>query len=162
MFIATLFTIAKIWKQFKCPSTEESIKKDVVHMHNINWKGWSWSSNTLATRLTGKDPDAGRDWGQEEKGTTEDEMARWHHWLDGRESEWTLGVGDGQGGLVCCDSWGCKVSDMTEWLNWTELNHPETISPQSVEKLSPLKLGPGGKKKVGDHCRGPCSSHSWA
>ena len=63
----------------------------------------------------------GRDWGQEEKGTTEDEMARWHHWLDGRESEWTLQVGDRQGGLACCDSWGCKESDTTEWLNWTEL-----------------------------------------
>ena len=64
---------------------------------------------------------AGRDWGQEEKGTTEDEMAGWHHWLDGCESGWTLGVGDGQGGLACCDSWGCKESDTTERLNWTEL-----------------------------------------
>ena len=65
--------------------------------------------------------DAGRDWGQEEKGTTEDEMAGWHHWLNGRESEWTPGVGDGQGGLVCCNSWGSKESDTTERLNWTEL-----------------------------------------
>jgi len=72
--------------------------------------------------LVGKDSDAGRDWGQEEKGTTEDEMAGWHHWLDGRESEWTPGVGDGQGGLECCDSWGHKESDTTERLNWTELN----------------------------------------
>ena len=72
--------------------------------------------------LTGKDPDAGRDWGQEEKGTTEDEMAGWHHRLDGCESEWTLGVGDGQGGLACCDSWGRKELDTTEQLNWTELN----------------------------------------
>ena len=72
--------------------------------------------------LIGKDPDAGKDWRQEEKGMTEDEMAGWHHWLDGRESEWTLGVGDGQGGLACCDSWGRKESDTTEWLNWTELN----------------------------------------
>ena len=70
--------------------------------------------------LIGKDPDAGRDWGQE-KGTTEDEIAGWHHRLDEHESEWTPGVGDGQGGLVCCDSWGHKESDMTEWLNWTEL-----------------------------------------
>ena len=70
--------------------------------------------------LTGKDSDAGRDWGQEEKGMTEDEMGGWHHWLDGRESEWTPGVGDGQGGLVCCDSWGRKESNMTERLNWTE------------------------------------------
>ena len=67
-----------------------------------------------------KHSNAGRDWGQEEKGTTEDEMAGWHHRLDGRESEWTLGVGDGQGGLACCDSWGRKGSDTTEQLNWTE------------------------------------------
>ena len=72
--------------------------------------------------LIGKDSDAGRDWGQEEKGTTEDEMAGWHHWLNGCESEWTPGVGDGQGGLACCDSWGRKESDTTEWLIWTELN----------------------------------------
>ena len=65
--------------------------------------------------------DAGRDWGQEEKGTTEDEMARWHHGLNGPESEWTPGVGDGQGGLTCCNSWGRKESDTTELLNWTEL-----------------------------------------
>ena len=65
--------------------------------------------------LIGKNSDAGRDWGQEEKGTTE---ARWHHWLDGRESEWTPGVGDGQGGLACCDSWGHKESDTTERLIW--------------------------------------------
>ena len=70
--------------------------------------------------LIGKDSDAERDWGQEEKGTTEDELAGWHHWLDGCESEWTPGVGDGQEGLACCDSWGCKESDMTERLNWTE------------------------------------------
>ena len=73
--------------------------------------------------LIGEDSDAERDWGQEEKGTTEDEMAEWHHWLDGHESEWTLGAGDGQGGLACCDSWGLKESDMTEWLNWTELKY---------------------------------------
>ena len=70
--------------------------------------------------LIGKDSDAGRDWGQEEKGMTEDEMAGWHHWLDGHESEWTPGVGDGQGGLACCDSWGCKELDTNEQLNWTE------------------------------------------
>ena len=69
---------------------------------------------------TGKDSDAGRDWGQEEKGMTEDEMAGWHHQLDGCEFEWTSGVGDGQGSLACCDSWGRKESDTTEQLNWTE------------------------------------------
>ena len=71
--------------------------------------------------LIGKDSDAGTDWGQEEKGTTEDEMAGWHQWLDGRESEWTPGVGDGQGGLACCDSWGRKESDTTERLIWSDL-----------------------------------------
>ena len=65
--------------------------------------------------------DAGRDWGQEEKGTTEDEMAWWHHWLDGCDFEWTPVVGDGPGGLACCDSWGYKESHTTERLNWTEL-----------------------------------------
>ena len=72
--------------------------------------------------LIGKDSDAGRDCGQEEKGMTQDEMAGWHHRLDGREFEWTLRVGDGQGGLACCDSWGRKESDTTERLNWTGLN----------------------------------------
>ena len=68
--------------------------------------------------LIGKDSDTGRDWGQEEKGMTEDEMAGWHHWLDGRESGCTPGVGDGQGGLVC-GSWGCKVGhDWVTELNW--------------------------------------------
>ena len=70
--------------------------------------------------LIGKDPDVGRDWGQEEKGMTEDEMAGWHRRLDGCEFGWTLGVGDGQGGLMCCDSWDYKESDTTEWLNWTD------------------------------------------
>ena len=70
--------------------------------------------------LIGKDSYAGRDWGQEEKGTTEDEMAWWHHRLDVQEFGWTLGVGDGQGGLVCCNSWGRKESYMTERLNWTD------------------------------------------
>ena len=71
--------------------------------------------------LIGKDSDAGRDWGQEEKETTEDEKAGWHHWLDGRESQWTPGVGDGQGGLACFNSWGRKESDMTERLIWSDL-----------------------------------------
>ena len=87
------------------------------------WPPWakSW--------LIGKNSDAGRDWRQEEKGTTENEMAGWHHWLDGRESEWTPGVGDGQGGLACCNSWCCKESDTTERLNWTKL----MLGPGSYE-----------------------------
>ena len=79
-----------------------------------------WSPHAK-TWLIGKESDAGRDWGQEEKGTTEHEMAGWHHWLDGCESEWTPGVGDGQGGLACCDSWDRKELDTTEWLIWSDL-----------------------------------------
>ena len=74
--------------------------------------------------LIGKDPDAGRDWGQEEKGTIEDEMVGWHHRLNGHGFGRTLGVGSWwwMGGLACCGSWGCKELDTTERLNWTELN----------------------------------------
>ena len=110
-----------------------SVGKEVQPVHPKGHQSWVFIGRTDAKAETpilwpphakswfiGKDPDAERDWGQEEKGTTEDEMAGWHHRLDGREFEWTLGVGDGQGGLACCDSWGCKESDMTEWLNWTE------------------------------------------
>ena len=69
--------------------------------------------------LIWKDPNPGKHWGQEEKGITEDEMVGWHHRLNGHGFVWTTGVGDGQGGLACCGSWGRKESDMTEWLNWT-------------------------------------------
>ena len=105
--------------------SNQSILKEIVL--GVLWKEWcwSWNSNTLTPHvkswLTGKDPDAGRDWGQEEKGTTEDELAGWHHQLDGHEFGWTLRVGDGRGGLAYCDSWGHKESDTTERLNWTEL-----------------------------------------
>ena len=98
--------------------------------------------------LIGKDSDAGRDWGQE-KGTTEDEMAGWHHWLDEHESEWTPGVGDGQGGLACYDSWGCKELDTTglNLLSWStyqwqvlwvlffnRCNSKMTYKPKQLEK----------------------------
>ena len=68
-----------------------------------------------------KDPDAGKDWRQEEKGMREDEMVGWHHRFDGHEFEQAPGVDDAQGSLVCCSPWGCKESDTTEWLNWTEV-----------------------------------------
>ena len=88
--------------------------------------------------LTGKDSDAGRDWGQEEKGTTEDEMAGRHHQLNGHEFGWTPGVGDGQGGLACCNSWGCEGSDTTERLNWTELK-PKVIWDNRAQSYCPNK-----------------------
>ena len=73
-------------------------------------------------RLIGKDSDAGKDWRQE-KGMTVDEMIGWHLWLDGHEFEQPLGVGDGQGSLVCYSPWGCKELGTTEWLNWTDGSH---------------------------------------
>jgi len=85
--------------------------------------------------LTGKDSDAGKDWRQEEKGTTEDEMVGWHHQLDGREFEQALGVGDGQGSLVCCSPWGHKESYTTKRLNWTELFH---FIQQNAVKVHPF------------------------
>ena len=78
-----------------------------------------WSPD-VKSWLIWKDPDAGKDWGQEKKGTTEDEMIGWHHQLNG--FGWTPGVGDAQGDLACCGSWGRKELDTTEQLNWTELN----------------------------------------
>ena len=72
--------------------------------------------------LIGKNPDAAKDWRQEEKGITEDEMVGWHHWLSGHEFELTPGIGDRRESLVCCSPWGHKESDRAEWLNWTELH----------------------------------------
>ena len=105
--------------------------------------------------LIGKDSDAGRDWGQEEKGTTEDEMAGRHHRLNGCEFEWTPGVGDGQGGLACCDSWGRKESDTTEQLNWTDtcvctqlVQSCLTLRPHElyVACQAPLSMGFSGEE----------------
>ena len=81
-----------------------------------------WSPD-VKNPLIGKDPDAGKDWRWEEKGTTEDEMVGWHHRLNGHGFGWTPGVGDRQRGLACCSPWGCKESDMTGGteLNWTDM-----------------------------------------
>ena len=90
--------------------------------------------------LIGKDPDAGKNWRWEEKGTTEDEMVGWHHRLNGYGFGWTPGVGDGQGGLECCGSWDGKESDMTEGLNWTV--NDIIVSQQwhhGKDHLNPLK-----------------------
>ena len=77
-----------------------------------------WPPHTK-NRLIEKDPDGGKDWRQEKKGMTEDEMVGWHHWLNGHEFEQASGVGDGQRSLACCSPWGRKESDTTEWVNWT-------------------------------------------
>ena len=106
--------------------------KEIKTVHSKGDQSWVFIGRTDAEAETpilwpphvkswfiGKDSNAGRDWGQEEKGTTEDEVAGWHHRPDGHEFGWTPGVGDGQGGLACY-LWGHRESDMTEWLNWTE------------------------------------------
>ena len=104
--------------------SNQSILKKINPKYSLEGLLLKLKFNTLATsceELTHwKRLWCGRDWGQEEKGTTEDEMAGWHHWLHGHESEWTPGVGDGQGGLAYCNSWGRKESDTTVWLNWTD------------------------------------------
>ena len=104
--------------------SNQSIWKEISPEYSLEGWCWSWNSKTLPPNaknwLLWKDPDAGKDWRWEEKMTTEDEMVGWHHWLNGHEFEWTLGVGDGQGGLACCSSWGHKESDTTERLNWTD------------------------------------------
>ena len=95
--------------------SNQSILKEISHETLVVWppdmKNW----------LIGKVPDARKDWRQEEKGMTEDEMVGWHHQLYGHEFEQAPGVGEGQGSLVCCRPWGCKESDMAEQLNWTEV-----------------------------------------
>ena len=107
--------------------------KDIQSVHPKGDQSWVFIGRTdveaetpilwppdVKNWLNGKDPHAGKDWRQEEKGTTEDEMVGWHHRLNGHGSGWTLGVGDGQGGLVCWGSWDHKESDTTERLNWTD------------------------------------------
>ena len=95
-----------------------------------------YSLTDVESWLISKDPDAGKDWGQEEERMTEDEMVGWHHWLNGHGFACTRGVGDGQGGLACCSSWGCRESDMTERLNWTELNMAQPIKTRTSFPLS--------------------------
>ena len=118
--------------QHNAPEIYSSFCKEIQPVHSEGDQPWDFFGSNDAKAettvlwpphakswLTGKD--SWRDWEQEEKGTTEDEMAGWHHQLDGHEFEWTLGVGYEQGGLACCDSWGGKELDMTGLLNWTEL-----------------------------------------
>ena len=101
--------------------------KEIQPVHPNGDQSWVFIGRTLIlwphdakSWLIGKDLDAGKDWGQEEKGTIENEMVGWHHQLNGHGFGWTLGVGDGHGGQAFCKSWGFKVLDTTEWLNWTE------------------------------------------
>ena len=117
------------WRRLESPLD----RKEIQPVHPKGNQSWAFIGRTDAKAetpilqppdaknwLIGKDPDAGKDWGQEEKGMTEDEMVGWHHWLDGHELQWTPGTGDGHGGLACCSPWSCKESDTTGWLNWTD------------------------------------------
>ena len=104
---------------------ELMLKLKLQYFGHLDVKSW----------LIGKDPDAGKDWRQEEKGMTEDVMVGWIHWLNGHEFAWTLGVGDAKGGLTCCSSWGRKESDMTERLNWTEYSFYESGSNINLKNM---------------------------
>ena len=121
--------------------TSPSYRKWVLTIHWKDWC-WSWNSNILVTlceELThwNESIDAGKDWGQEEKGMTEDKMVGWHYRLDGQGFGWTPGFGDGQGGLACCGSWGHKESDTTEWLNWTELMLSFQLASMAIYGVKP-------------------------
>ena len=111
--------------------TDAEAETPILYLPHVN----SW--------LTGKDPDAWRDRGQEEKGMTEDEMVGWYHRLNGHEFEQALRAGDGQGSLACCSPWGGKESDMTERLNWTEIYTQFTTYLQTVEEKTGIVQFPG-------------------
>ena len=105
--------------------SNQSILKEICPEYLLyqHQKDWCWSLNSnfrppdAKNQLIGKDPDAGKDWRQEGKGMTENEMVGWYHQLSGHEFEQTLGESEGQGSLASCSPWGCKESDTTEWLN---------------------------------------------
>ena len=119
------------WRRLlRVPWTARRSNQSILGIHWRDWC-WGWDSNTLATwcrELTHlKRPWCWEGLGQEEKGMTADEMGGWRHWHNGHGFGWTLGVGDGQGGLACCGSWGCKESDTTERLNWTDVKQKRSI-----------------------------------
>ena len=121
------------WTMVLEKSLESSLDcKEIKPVHPKGTQSWIFIGRTDAEApivwpldakswLTGRNPDAGKDWRRDEKGMTEDEMVGWHHWLDGYEFEQAPGVGDGQGGLACCSPLGCRALDTSNWteLNWT-------------------------------------------
>ena len=132
--------------------------KQIQSIHPNGNQSWIFTGRTDAeaetpilwppdgkNRLIGKDPDAGKDWRREEKGTKEDEMVGWHHRRDGHEFEWALEVGDGQGSLACWSPWCRKESDMTEQLNWTEYTQKECVISKHLWQLPGL-----GEERSGD------------
>ena len=118
---STLSTVKEI-------NPEYSLEGLMLKLQYFDHLMWNW--------FIRKVNDTEKDWRQEEKGTTEDETVRWHHWLNGHEFEWAPRVGDGQGSPVCCSPWDHKESDMTEWLNWTNnRNHWLHLLWPKMEKL---------------------------
>ena len=114
-FLVTPQSFLWYFEQLEGMNLEYSLEGLMLNLKFQYFGQLMWRTNSSA-----KDPDAGKDWGHEEKGTTEDEMIGWHHRLNGHEFEQTLGDGVGQRSLVCCSPWGHKESDTTEWLNWIE------------------------------------------
>ena len=156
------------WESLDC--------KEIQPVHSKGVQSWVFIGRTDAEAetptlwlpdakswLIGKDPDAGKDWGQEEEGTTEDEMVGWHHRLDGHGFGWTPGVGDGQGGLACCGSWGRKESDTIVRLNWTDITNSDVIHlsgnrcklPEGVCLGEGLQILGGMNVSLQDHSRFP-------
>ena len=106
-----------IWHIWRMHSKQIFKRKEFKKNWINYWRGW----------VLRRDPDARKDWGQEEKGARQDAMAGWHHRPNGHESEQTPGAGEGQGSLARCSPWGQKQSNTTEWMNWTELNWTEEM-----------------------------------
>ena len=102
--------------------SNQEVWKEISHKYSLEGMmlKLQYFGHLTVNWLIGEDPDAGQDWRQKEKGMTEVKMVGWHHELNGHDFEQALGVGDGQGSLACCSTWGCKESDTTEWLNGTK------------------------------------------
>ena len=141
--LTNIWLINMVWNCSAATIGRTDVEAETAIIWPLDAKNW----------LIGKDPDAGKDWGQEEKGTTEDEMVGWHHWLNGDEFGWTLAVGDGQGGLACCGPWGREESDMTERLDWDELNQAEIRLCRAVlsrvRLCNPMACNPPGSSVRG-------------
>ena len=108
------------WKEIKPVNTKGNQPCIFIGSTDVKAQVLTLWPPDVKSRLIGKNPDAGKDWGSEEKGTTEDEMVGWHYRLNRHEFEQTLGDGEGQGSLACCSPWDHKELNMTEQLNWTD------------------------------------------
>ena len=151
---AECWRIAAFWTVLLEKTIESPLDiKEIQPVHPKGNQSWMFIGRTDAEAetpilwppngknwLIWKDPDAGKDWRCEEKGMIEDEMVGWHYWFNGHEVESTMGVGDGQGGLVCCSPRGCEESDTSEWLNWAD-NDMWASQVVLLVKNSPASVG---------------------